>query len=248
MREIINFSNKEIIPSQNKIYEIQQIPANAKSTKKIAPLIEDTKKIFMDLSKPVGLISSIKIHEFEKVYYGLGLNAPETPVDKIFRKGTALSIFAVTLGNKFSKKISDLFSTKEFALAYMLDAIASEAIDQAAELLQGYFHKYLTDKELVPPGAKVLRYSPGYCGWHISGQKHLLEALKPSKIGVRFNESYLMEPLKSISGVLIAGPEEIHKIQSTYIFCKTCATKSCQKRFANLKGKKKENKRMKYNN
>jgi len=244
MREILKFSNKDIIPTRDKIYEIQQIPANARSTKKIAPVIDDTLKLFKALSKPAGIISSISTSDFEDVYAGLGLNAPETPLDKIYRKATSLALFAVTLGNKFGKKITDLFSKKEFALAYMLDAIASEAVDNAARFMEEHFHKYLTGKKLIPPGAKVLRYSPGYCGWHLSGQKHLLGALKPKEIGVTFNESYLMEPLKSVSGVLVAGPEEIHRIQNNYIFCKSCATRSCQKRFEKLK----QNDKKKINN
>ena len=65
-------------------------------------------------------------------------------------------------------------------------------------------------------GIGVLRYSPGYCGWHISGQRRLFAHLRPERIGITLHDSYLMEPLKSVSGVLIAGAKEIHAFADTY--------------------------------
>ncbi|MCP4153380.1 MAG: hypothetical protein GY757_36975 [bacterium] len=77
---------------------------------------------------------------------------------------------------------------------------------------------------------RVLNYSPGYCGWHISGKGKLFEKLKPGSIGIRLNESYLMSPLKSISGVLTAGEQAIHRFDNNYPFCKQCRTYSCRER------------------
>ncbi|MCK4414710.1 MAG: hypothetical protein KAY32_14345 [Candidatus Eisenbacteria sp.] len=84
------------------------------------------------------------------------------------------------------------------------------------------------------PGTPVplacLRYSPGYCGWNISGQRALFAALKPERIGITLRPSMLMEPLKSVSGVVVGGRPEIHRFADRYPFCADCRTHGCRER------------------
>ncbi|MFQ5822943.1 MAG: vitamin B12 dependent-methionine synthase activation domain-containing protein [bacterium] len=80
------------------------------------------------------------------------------------------------------------------------------------------------------PDNWVLSYSPGYCGWHISGQKKLFQYLHPERIGISLNDSFLMSPLKSVTGVLVSGKKDIHFFESNYSFCRFCKTKSCRAR------------------
>jgi len=60
------------------------------------------------------------------------------------------------------------------------------------------------------------------------------EFLKPAEIGITLLDSYLMTPLKSISGVLLTGKKEIHIIKDDYPFCSQCKTHSCQQRIRTL--------------
>jgi hypothetical protein len=94
------------------------------------------------------------------------------------------------------------------------------------------------------PGAKrpltqareplVLTYSPGYCGWHITGQRALFARLKPEEIGIKLTASCLMRPLKSVSGVILAGEREAHLFDDSYPFCDECADRPCRARIASL--------------
>ena len=86
----------------------------------------------------------------------------------------------------------------------------------------------------APAGDVFLRYSPGYCGWDITGQRKLFHALRPEEIGITLRESCLMEPLKSISGVLVAARPEDHRFDNTYQFCRTCSTQTCRSRIAEI--------------
>ena len=70
-------------------------------------------------------------------------------------------------------------------------------------------------------------YSPGHCGWHISGQEKLFEALHPEEIGVSLNANWVMLPIKSISGFLVAGDIAIHRFKPTFKFCKECKEHKC---------------------
>jgi hypothetical protein len=92
----------------------------------------------------------------------------------------------------------------------------------------------LFEKKELPSLTGIMRYSPGYCGWHISAQKKLFEYLKPKEIGISLLESYLMTPLKSITGVLIAGKRTIHIFNADFPFCSKCKNHSCQNRIKQL--------------
>ena len=83
-------------------------------------------------------------------------------------------------------------------------------------------------------GERTLGYSPGYCGWHIGAQKKLFDRLGPEEIGIRLGESFLMEPIKSVSGVLVAGPAAIHRFRPAFPFCRGCTTHPCRRRMDDL--------------
>ena len=74
----------------------------------------------------------------------------------------------------------------------------------------------------------VLAYSPGHRGWHVSGQRALFAALSPEEIGITLNSSCLMQPLKSVSGVLVAGHPDVHDFDDDFPFCSECSTRDCR--------------------
>jgi hypothetical protein len=116
----------------------------------------------------------------------------------------------------------------------MLDGIGSDRAETAATLLAEAFLEDLLAKGEVGPEARVLPYSPGYCGWHITGQKRLFAFLNPERIGISLNESCLMSPIKSVSGVLVVGGPEIHDFENEFDFCFDCTTWDCRSRIASL--------------
>ena len=116
----------------------------------------------------------------------------------------------------------------------MLDAIASEGAELAADCLQEKFLKAFWRDVSENDEIKVLRYSPGYCGWHISGQRKFFDFLHPEKINLSLNGSYLMTPLKSITGVMLAASGENHYFEMIYPCCENCQTLSCRERLAAL--------------
>lgn len=62
----------------------------------------------------------------------------------------------------------------------------------------------------------------------------LFERLQPVEIGVTLAASCLMNPLKSVSGVLVAGPARVHRFRPTFPFCDACATHACRVRMASV--------------
>ena len=122
------------------------------------------------------------------------------------------------------------FAAQDFALAYTLDAMASVAADTAAEVTERRYEDTLRAHGWATADGAALRYSPGYCGWDLTGQRRLFAALRPETIGLTLTDSCLMQPLKSVSGVILAGPRTIHRFLPTYDFCDRCETRTCRDR------------------
>jgi hypothetical protein len=230
VNKVIALLIADILPDRQAILANQGIPAGSRLDERIERLVKRATEIFSELASPKALMASISTDEFASVYNGEELNEPETPVGEMFRKATHLALFAITLGQAVSDKISKLFDVADFALGSMLDSVASAAAEKGSESLQYAYLRKLIVAEGAPRETSVLRYSPGYCGWHISGQKRLFEFLHPEQIGITLRASFLMEPLKSVSGVFIAGPEGIHHYVDTYPFCSDCGDHSCRYR------------------
>lgn len=230
MREIIQISINDVKPHRDDILKTQGILFGNKPPEKVETLLKKTMALFHEFSHPVGIISDISIPEFEAVYNGEGSNEKSTPLEKIFKRADSLALFALTMGEKVTKKIDELFKANDFALGSMLDSAVSVGADKAADNMENRFSNLFLKRAKITPSAGILRYSPGYCGWHMSGQKKLFEFLHPEDIGITLLDSFLMKPLKSISGVMVAGKKEIHDFQDSYPFCSQCKTHSCQNR------------------
>jgi hypothetical protein len=234
MSEIVKISIDDVLPNREAVMALQGIPQNKEPPENATQLFIEALGVFRKCVHPLGIIKDILYDDFHRVYEGQSLNAKDTPVPKIALKAGALALFAITLGRAVHDEINSLLGSRELALGSMLDSVASAGAEKAADMVETRFLQSLSSRGVVDEKSVVMRYSPGYCGWHVSGQKKLFEYLQPDKIGIDLNDSYLMEPLKSISGVLIAGRKEIHIIEDNYPFCRECETHSCQERMAAL--------------
>jgi len=234
MSKIIPICFSDIAPQRHAVFEHQGIPAGRAVPAQIGALFTTAVDLLGEIASPVGILADISIAEFEKVYNGEGKNEPRTPVGDIFALADDLALFAATLGERVSREITDRFKSGDLAVGAMLDAAASVAADNLAQAMQDHFCRTLVDRDEPNAVTGVLRYSPGYCGWHISGQRRLFDDLHPEQIGITLRDSFLMQPLKSVSGVLIAGPKQIHDFPDTYPFCAQCKTHNCRERIRSL--------------
>lgn len=201
---------------------------------RLARLFDNAMEEFDRLAAPRGLMREIPVEEFADIYGGEGWNAAATPMQEIYPKAQRLALFAATVGDGPSDQIGSLFKRGEPALGYALDVIASEATNMLADRLALRFLGMVRERYSHNADTRVLPYSPGYCGWHVSGQRKLFESLHPGKIGITLNDSFLMRPLKSVSGVLVAGPGEAHRFRPVYPFCEDCTTHECRARMASV--------------
>ncbi len=227
MSKIVEFGIMEIQPEKEVVFKEFGIPKIDLVSEKNQQLYSEAIKVFQETSKLIVIYSEISKEKFEMILKGEGNNSAEIPVEQIFPKADNLSLFALTMGKEVSEKIQELFQDNDFALGHMLDCIASLSADNAVRKMEELAIKNIKNHE---ENNLTLAYSPGYCGWHISGQEKLFVYLHPEKIGIVLNDSFLMIPLKSVSGVLISGKREIHTFENNFSFCSLCKTKSCIER------------------
>mgnify|MGYP001583546311 FL=1 len=224
---ILKLACRDVMPHPATVLERLGLPDDASARRRHEPTVEAACEQLAALADPVGLSAGISSDHFGAVYQGEGQNAPDTPLAEIYPRADALTLFAVTIGRAVSARIAELFEAREFALGSMLDAAASEATELAADGLEQCVLDELTRLGTATPSTSLVRYSPGYCGWHLSGQRALFAALEPDAIGLTLRDSCLMEPLKSISGVMVLGQRDIHEFSPTYSCCAECRTSTC---------------------
>jgi hypothetical protein len=234
MKNVLKFPVEKVIPSIESVLKAQGISDISGADERIFRLAEEALSAYEKLAEPVAMITDISKTDFKDVFYGEGNNEKDAPLGPIYRSSEYLALFAVTLGNRICTEISDRIEANDFAEASMLDSAASEGAEKTADVLELSCRESLPAKERDNTSKGVMRFSPGYCGWHISGQKKLFEFLRPGEIGIELNDSYLMTPLKSVSGVVVAGKKEIFIFDDVFDFCADCDNHSCRDRIKAL--------------
>jgi hypothetical protein len=212
---MIDFPLARLQPQAADVYAALGLKSGSRPSPRSAALLQRALELFQTCSEPLGVSEPIAAAEFAGIYSGQGRNAAATPLAGIFPRADRLFLFAFTLGARISGEIQRLFASDDFALGSVLDAVASLAADQAGRVAEEWVDSQAAEQK---KGAfpRALLYSPGYCGWHISG--------------ISLNASFLMDPLKSISGVLVAGPAAIHQFSEEYPFCAHCKSPTCRER------------------
>jgi len=234
MNQRVQINIDEIIPASKDVLTHQGIPEDAVIPDHIISLFEDAIMVFKEKAKPVAIIKKVTVSEFDNIFEGEKKNEDQTPLENIYPNSHNLALFALTVSSEIVDTIDDLFNKQDFALAAMLDSVASMAADKSVEVLESYLYNNLSERNLTKNGSIVLGYSPGYCGWDLSGQKKLFGYLNPGEIGITLNDSYLMSPLKSVSGVLVHGDKEIHVFESSFTFCSYCKNQTCYDRIEKI--------------
>lgn len=230
---IHNFQAEQVLPPDRSILAHQGIPADVKVSGRTEALLNDARQSFLDLAKVSAVTRSVSVDQFSRIYEGEGRNQADDPLGDIYDHGTDLFLFAATVGQPVSDEIKRLMDGGELAEGCLLDSVASEAADRAAALIQNELARPILEESRSDNNG-VMRFSPGYCGWHISGQKKLFEALEPDCIGMSLNERYLMQPLKSISGVIVIAGKSDFQFETGFPFCPDCRDLSCQARYEEM--------------
>jgi len=139
----------------------------------------------------------------------------------------ALCCFVATIGSQLEVEVQRCMANNHYADAFILDTLGSMSV----EALVDRFHT-ARERQFKSQGQGVtLRFSPGYCDWHLTDQIPLFSLFKKAvPAGVRLTETCLMSPQKSISGVFGILPRDIGQSVANYNPCKSCGQPRCRAR------------------
>jgi hypothetical protein len=228
VRSVFRFTAGECVPQTGAVLAAQGMPPALSG--RTSRLFEQALHLFRELAAPAAVCEEVGREDFGRIYQGEGRNAAETPLALAYPQAERLDLFCVTLGQAISSETGRRFEEGDFALGFVLDAVASAGAERLCDLVQ---QRWSDVRRMGNPESEVvLRYSPGYCGWHVTGQRRLFERLRPGEVGVTLRESCLMEPLKSVSGVLVAGSARPDACEDEYPFCADCTSRACREQVA----------------
>jgi hypothetical protein len=234
MRRVFQFDIQTVAPSPLEVLENQGMAGRANLPVRLKTLLDSALELFGRLAEPRGLFEEWPVTDFEAVYNGSGLNFSDGPVPKIVSQADGLALFAATLGSALIEKTSELFAKGGPALGFMLDAVNSSGAEKLGRVMAQRFLELLPAELRQSKDLRAQYYCPGHCGWHISGQAKLFELLHPAEIGVSLNASWVMQPVKSISGFLVAAKMRVHRFRPNFPFCEGCKEHKCVQRLAVL--------------
>lgn len=151
---------------------------------------------------------------------------PDFAIGKIIERqlkgAEAYAFFICTAGVEYEAFQERLKKEDDMVRVFIADALGSVIAEKAADQME------LSLQENIDKLGwhHTNRFSPGYCGWHVSQQQLLFPLFKGETCGVKLTESSLMLPIKSVSGIIGLGPNVRHLDYT----CGLCDFKQCYKR------------------
>ena len=156
---------------------------------------------------------------------------PDFSIGKIIEhqlKGAeAYALFICTAGTEYEEYQKRLKEEGDMVRVFIADALGSVIAEKTADCME----KTLQESIDKLGWHHTNRFSPGYCGWHVSQQQLLFPLFKGETCGVCLTESSLMLPIKSVSGIIGLGKNVKHLDYT----CGLCDFEQCYKRKQRLR-------------
>ena len=138
------------------------------------------------------------------------------------RGSEAYALFVCTAGVEYEAYQQRLKEQGDMVRVFIADALGSVIAEKCADQME-----IALQESIDKLGWKhTNRFSPGYCGWHVSQQQMLFPLFQEHTCGVTLTDSSLMVPIKSVSGIIGLGTG-VRKLDYT---CGLCDFKQCYKR------------------
>ena len=134
----------------------------------------------------------------------------------------AYALFIATAGVAYEAYQHRLTEEGDMVRVFIADSLGSVIAENTADRME---HHLQTSIDKLG-WHHTNRFSPGYCGWHVSEQQLLFPLFDGHTCGVTLTDSSLMVPIKSVSGIIGLG-KEVRRLDYT---CGLCNFEKCYKR------------------
>ena len=160
---------------------------------------------------------------FDDIAKSIEINGISFQIKKIvfgqIKKSDSVAIFTCTAGEEIGIRSRKAMQERDFLRGYIYDVIGSEIVEAAADLMQADL-----ERTMLNAGNKITnRYSPGYCNWDVAEQHKLFKLIPDNYCGIKLTQSALMDPVKSISGIIGIGKN----VKFNQYTCSICNQADC---------------------
>ncbi len=130
-----------------------------------------------------------------------------------------VALFICTAGPELGERSRRSMKEGDLLRGYVYDIIGSEVVENAADRMQEELKRATSET-----GKTITnRFSPGYCGWDVAEQHKLFSFFRDNFCGITLTESALMNPVKSVSGIIGIGKD----VRYAPYQCNLCDDKNC---------------------
>ena len=143
-------------------------------------------------------------------------------IQRQLRGAEAYALFVATAGREYEAFQQELKAEGDMVRVYIADILGSVIAEKTADQMEAALQASIEKLGWLHTN----RFSPGYCGWHVSQQQLLFPLFEGHTCNVMLTESSLMLPIKSVSGIIGIGTSVRHLDYT----CGLCDFKQCYKR------------------
>jgi len=166
---------------------------------------------------------------FHSAAHGISIGQIDFDVKKVvfnmLKRSAKIAVFVCTAGDKIHELSRQYMAEGDLLKGYVYDLFGSLVVESAMDIVQETLRL-----EMGNIGFKITnRYSPGYCGWTVDQQKKLFSLLSHDFNFIQLSESCLMQPIKSVSGIIGIGKD----VRFNDHTCHICDSTNCL--YKNLK-------------
>lgn len=143
-------------------------------------------------------------------------------IERQLKGSQGYTLFICTCGEAYEAYQQRLKQEGDMVRMFIADSLGSVIAEKTADQME-----YCLQESINKLGwHHTNRFSPGYCGWHVSQQQLLFPLFHGHTCGVTLTDSSLMVPIKSVSGIIGIG-KEVRKLDYS---CGLCNFEKCYKR------------------
>jgi hypothetical protein len=145
------------------------------------------------------------------------------------KKAQKAALFIGTAGSGISDHAKKVSQTDDPLMGYVFDVVGSMVAEKATGLILEKIKAEIEHEGLSLSN----HFSPGYCDWSVADQQKLFSFFPNNFCGVTLSPSSLMNPIKSVSGIIGIGVG----FKQTGAQCNWCNDRNCM--YGKIKRQKK---------
>jgi len=174
--------------------------------KRVAELARDLVDICRELTAPRAVWEMYEVGEIDggRVVLGSAEFTSEIPI-RVLEGADMAAVSVMTIGPGVDREVSRRFRDGDSLGGMLLDVMGTTALASAGIQLRSRLEK----EEVSARGLSMTApFGPGQCHWDLRDQQTLFSLVDAQAIGVSLDDSFLMNPKKSVSAIVGIGDEK----------------------------------------